>query len=81
MIQEPIWPGLSLFAVTKSDSVNFSNDVRQLYVGTGGDVVVVTSEGTVITFKNVADGTTIGPFFIRRVNSTGTTASNIVAFV
>lgn len=81
MIQEPTWPGTTLFAVTPSNSTVFSDDVRQLYVGTAGDVVVVTEDNTTVTFKNVPAGFYLGPFFIRKVNATGTTASNIVAFV
>lgn len=82
MVNEPTWPGQSLFAVTPSNTVNFTNVARQLYVGTTGDVTVVTQEDeAVVTFKNVPEGSVIGPFFIKRVNATGTTASNIVAFV
>jgi hypothetical protein len=79
-MNNPIWPALSLFAVTKSDSTVFTDVVRQLYVGTGGTVVVTDEQGNDITFKNVADGSTIGPFFIRKVKA-ATTAADIVAFV
>lgn len=81
MIQEPTWPGQSLFAVTPSNTVDFTYVARQLYVGTAGDVTVVTEDGAVVLFKSVPEGSTIGPFFVKRVNATGTTASNIVAFV
>lgn len=81
MIQEPTWPGTSLFAVTPSNSTVFTQAARQLYIGTGGDVVVVTEDDVIVTFKNVPAGFYLGPFFIKKVNATGTTASNIVAFV
>lgn len=77
----PTWPSDTLVAVTPHDSTNFTSIVRQLYVGVTGDVVVVTQAGVVITFKAVPAGASIGPFFIKRVNATGTTATNIVAFV
>lgn len=77
---ESINPSSVLTSVVKSDSVNFAQEVRQIYVGTGGDVVVVEQDNTTVTFKNVNSGTTIGPFYIKRVNSTGTTASDMIAF-
>ena len=75
-------PSRRVFNVTPSDSVNFANIVRQLYIGTSvtGSVVVVNNNGEVTTFTNVPQGAIIGPFNIVRVNATGTTASNIVAF-
>lgn len=79
-MQEPTWPSAKCAAVTPSDSVNFTAEVRMLYVGTGGDVVVVNNDDTTVTFKNTISGSTIGPFFIKRVNNTSTTASNLVAF-
>ena len=36
-------PGREAFAVTPSDSVNYSNIARALYVGAGGTVVLVTT--------------------------------------
>lgn len=76
----PIWPGSKCTAVTISDTINLDQTARLLYVGTGGNVTVVNLDDTTVTFKNVVGGSSIGPFFIKRVNSTGTTASDIVAF-
>lgn len=76
----PIWPSSLLSSVAPSNTVNFTNIARQLYIGTAGDVAVLTQSDVVITFKNVGAGSTIGPFFIKRVNATGTTATDIVAF-
>lgn len=77
---EDINPSPKVFTVIPSDSVNFTKEVRQLYVGTSGDVSVVNQDGSVCTFKNVLAGSTIGPFFLLRVNNSLTTASNIIAF-
>lgn len=74
-------PSPLLFAVTPHASTNFAKEVRQLYVGTAGNVTVVNSDDSVVTFSNVNAGSTLGPFYIKRVNAIGTTASNIVAFV
>jgi len=78
------------FIIAKSDSVNFVDDTSNnpkgyslagaIYVGGGGDVVVVTSDNTPILFKAVPTGTTL---YIQslRINSTNTTATNMVALV
>lgn len=73
-------PAVSAFAVTKSDTVDFAaGAANALYVGTAGDVVVVLIDGgAAITFTNVQNGSIL-PVRCRRVNSTNTTASNIVA--
>lgn len=63
-------------AVTPSNSVNLAAPTRSLYIGTTGDVSVEMLNGTVV-FTAVAVG--ILPVQCTRVNSTGTTASNIVA--
>ena len=80
-LKEPLWPALTLFAVTPSDATVFTSEVRRLYVGGAGDVSVTTTDGVTVVFKAVPVGTTIGPFFINKVNATGTTATNIVAMV
>jgi hypothetical protein len=72
-------PAGSYAAVTKSDSADITaGPCRALFVGVGGDVVAVTVADVAITFKNVPSGTTL-PVIARRVNSTSTTATDIVA--
>lgn len=71
-------PGREAFAVTPSDSVNYSNIARALYVGSGGTVVLVTTRDTVVTFTGLVGGTIL-PVWHKRVNSTNTTATNLVA--
>lgn len=70
-------PAESFFAITPSDSVNFTYNVRGIYVGTTGNVVAVTEGGTAVTFSSVPAGTIL-PIRASRVNSTSTTASNMV---
>lgn len=66
-------------AVTKSDTVNFTGGAaRALYVGGAGDVAVVLKSGTAVTFVGVPAGTIL-PVECKRVNSTSTTATSIVA--
>ena len=70
---------LSFAAVTPSDTVAISGGpARALYVGTAGNVVAVTSDGVAVTFTGVQGGSIL-PIYCLRVNSTSTTASNIVA--
>ncbi len=63
--------------VTPSDSVNFSNS-GILFVGVGGDVSVEGAQaGSAIIFKNVPNGSFLWAR-VKRVNSTGTTATNVI---
>lgn len=50
---------------------------RGLWVGTGGDITVLTSGGETVEFKNVPDGTFLGFVAIRRVVSV-TDAADLV---
>ena len=63
--------------VTPSDATDLATDARALYVGTGGDVRVITSGGSTVTFRNVPIG--VLPVRIRRVYAVGTTATDLVA--
>ena len=65
--------------VTPSDSNNFAKGVtRAIWVGGAGNVAVVTASGTVLTFVGVPAGyMLVGQ--ITRVNSTNTTATNMLA--
>ena len=76
-------PARSFAAVTPHNSTDFvGGAAAALYVGVGGDVVAVgvdNNNGVVAeTFKNVMSGTIL-PIRCRRVNATGTTATDIKA--
>lgn len=79
-VNEPTWPSTDLVAITPSDSTVFSPQLRQIYVGSVGNVVVETVSGTTITFNAVPAGSFIGPFFVSKVKA-ATTAGNLVGFV
>lgn len=64
-------------AVTPSDTVNLTNLSRGLYVGSAGNVSCLTAGGDTVTLANVPAGSLL-PVRLKRVNSTGTTASNMV---
>lgn len=71
-------PARRWLAVTPHDSNNLPAGCRGLVVGTAGDLSLVGSDGTAITFTTT-DANTILPLGPIRVNSTGTTATGIVA--
>lgn len=68
-------------SVTKSDSTDLTlngSAPRALYIGTTGDVAVIAAGDTAaVTFSSVPVGWF--PIAVRKVMSTNTTASNIVA--
>ena len=71
-------PARNYFAVTPHDSTNFTYETRGIWVGTGGDIAVLGfGDSTAVVFANVAAGTLL-PLRAVRVDSTNTTASDIV---
>lgn len=68
-------PAKDYKAITPSD-VTDEQEFRGLWVGTQGDVALVSASGSVVTFVGVVGHLDAGGV---RVNSTNTTASNIVA--
>ncbi len=88
---EEINPSRHYEAVSTSNTVNFTDPGVQIsdgpsgdplcqaiYVGVGGDMVAVRDDDTAITFTGVVAGTII-PVQAKRINSTSTTATNMVA--
>lgn len=77
-------PAIGGITVTPSDSTNIlgsaSGVVRGIYVGGTGDVALVWKSGNTTTLVAVPAGTTLAAQVVR-VNSTGTTATNLVAFI
>lgn len=65
-------------AVTPSDSADLTEVTRGLYVGASGDVKVDMANGDTVTFVAMAAGV-VHPLRVRRVYSTGTDATDIVA--
>lgn len=74
-----IAPAILGVAVTASDSVDFTDGACEgIYVGGAGNVVVVFPGDNEVTFNSVPAGTIL-PVRAIRVNSTSTTATNMVA--
>lgn len=71
-------PARGAIAVTKSDSTVLANDVKALFIGGAGDVVVYMRGSTTdVTFKGCAAGSVL-PIQVDRVRA-ATTATDIVA--
>lgn len=79
-MQNPTWPSGQLTGVTPSNSTVYSPALRQLYVGSAGNVSVQDEAGNTVNFMNVPAGFYLTPFFVKKVLATGTTAGAIVGF-
>jgi len=75
----PEAPPTGCFAVTPSDESSFAKTARAVYVGVSGDVNVVMEDGTTGVLVAFPQGTYIYGY-ITRINSTSTTATNMIAF-
>ncbi|SMP00073.1 hypothetical protein SAMN06265173_1703 [Thalassovita litoralis] len=71
-------PAGDFFSVTPDDDTDLSIYCRALYIGTTGDLALISVGGTTVTFRNVAAGSIL-PVRASRVLDTGTTATDIVA--
>jgi hypothetical protein len=72
-------PARNAAAVTPNDSTDLTNSSRNIYVGTSGNLTVTMldmADGTSVTLPNAPVG--YHPLEVKRIWSTGTTASNIV---
>jgi len=71
-------PALEAEDVTPHDTNNFTKLARAIYIGGAGNAVVVMENDDPITFNGLLAGTIL-PVRCKRVNATGTSATNIVA--
>lgn len=70
--------GGNFFAITPSDATDFTGGpTKGIYVGVAGDLVAVRPDGTAVKFKNAIQGSVI-PIVAKRVNTAGTTATDLV---
>lgn len=74
-----ITPGRKAVAVVTSDTVDLLVYAKRLYIGVAGDVAVLAvGDSVAIVYKSHPVGY-FDAVQVRRVNATGTTATNIVA--
>jgi len=71
-------PAKHAIAITPSDTVDISGGafMRGLYIGGAGNISVEMANGTVVFYAAVAGS--VLPIRTKRVNATGTTATNLV---
>lgn len=79
-MDNPTWPSPKLTTITASDTTVYSPAIRQIYVGSAGNVTVEDTSGNVVTFTTVPSGFYLTPFFVSKVLATGTTASAMIGF-
>lgn len=73
-------PASRAFAITPSDSTDLTTVTRSLYVGSGGNLsVILVGDTSAVTFTNIAAG--YHPLRIKRVRSTGSTATGLVGLI
>lgn len=72
----PMFPG-DAASITPSDTIDLPQ-VSVVFVGVSGNVKVTTAQGSDVTFTGVNAGTVL-PVQVRRVWSTGTTATSLTA--
>lgn len=65
-------------AVVPDDATTLPGEVRQLYIGTAGDLAVLTAYGESAVYKGLGAGIFVS-IRAQRVLATGTTAADIVA--
>jgi hypothetical protein len=68
-------PARGAFSITPADGTDLAIYPKALYVGTAGDVKVDMRDGTTVTFTGAIG---VLPIRVKRVYSTGTTATNIL---
>lgn len=77
--KSPVTPGRKAVAVVPSDSVDLLVYAKRLYIGVAGDVSVLAVGDTVAVVYKAHPVGYFDAVQVRRVNSTATTATNIVA--
>ena len=76
-----VGPARSGFAVAPDDATPLAAVSRAIYVGTGGDLVVVLADDAdPVTLAAVPSGMLL-PVRVRKVLATGTTADGLVALL
>lgn len=71
-------PASDAATVTPNDGTDLTTHARALYIGGAGNVKVDTVAGSTVTFTALPVGFIL-PVRVRRVHSTDTTATNIIA--
>ena len=71
-------PYTQAVAIVPHNTTELGYITRAIYVGVGGDIVLITADDDTVTFTGVVTGTVL-PIRVKVVKATGTTATNLVA--
>lgn len=72
------YPARNAVVVTPADGSDLANVTRALFIGGAGNLNVDTADGDTVLFTGIPAGFLL-PLAVKRVRSTSTTATNIVA--
>lgn len=78
--QDSVTPGQDGYEITITDVTAFASPFRALYIGGAGNVALITFKGTSLTFNGLIAGSIL-PMGGQRVNSTNTTATNLIGIL
>ncbi|WMT89096.1 hypothetical protein [Pelagibacterium sp. H642] len=73
-------PAGDFFAITPDDFNDLPQVTRAIYVGSAGNLAVVSAWGREVRFANVAGGTVL-PVCAARIMASGTDAGDLVGLV
>lgn len=68
------------FAITPSNDNDLAYVARVIYVGTGGNLEIITRGGETVVLKNLPSGAVIDWVRVARVKAANTTATDLVGF-
>ena len=71
-------PGRNAVVITESDTVDLAQPSRAIWVGGSGNIAVEMLDGGTVVFVGVVAGSLL-PLQVTRVNSTDTTATDMVS--
>lgn len=71
-------PGSSAVVISKDDTTELACVSRAIFVGGAGNMSCLMADGTTCVFTGIVAGSVL-PIRVRRVNSTNTSATNMVA--
>jgi len=72
-------PAEGWFAIVPSDTEEFERHTRSVYVGFGGNLYAIGTDGSSDPHYNVQDGTVL-PLQAKQMLLTGTTASGMLGY-
>lgn len=73
-------PSEHQFAITPHNTNELAHVARMIWVAGAGDVAMVNLAGDSFIQTGVPAGSYIGPFYIKQVLATGTTATGLVGY-